>query len=121
MKQLGFRQKSDRLWISEKCPGLKANDHVSLFLWTCYRSSRGQPIAFELCEFHVTLSVAGHNLHFYFHEVHENHWSPGGYTSSAEIRRLDHSPAELIAEADRIAAEFVALLRGHLEPRKREG
>lgn len=65
LKQLGFRRKNDRLWTCENRYGLEAHDHLSMFLWTHYRSRRGEPIAVEICEFHVTLFAAGHNLHFY--------------------------------------------------------
>ncbi len=115
LRRLGFRRKSERYWQGERRFGLGASDHLSIFSWSeqAIPSASG-PGRFlvELAEFHVTLLRGLENLHFYYHERHENEWLPEGHTSRTEIRRLGLDPAALRAEADARAEAFVEALGG---------
>ncbi|MEK6239063.1 MAG: hypothetical protein N2C14_30475, partial [Planctomycetales bacterium] len=121
LRMLGFRRKSDRYWRCDARHGLQGDDHLSLHLWereqvVVGRRRRGA-FRFEMAEFHVTLAVPHHNLHFYFHEVKPNEWEPGGHTSSAEIELTSLNPAALREDADRIADKFIQALGGVRLPR----
>jgi hypothetical protein len=71
----------------------------------------------DVAAFHVTFCLGVDRVHFYFHEVADGVWEPGGHTSAAEIRRYLRDPAELRAVADRVAAEFLSALGMELLPR----
>jgi hypothetical protein len=120
MRRLGFRRKGERFWLCERRFGLGEGDHLSVFSWgeQAIPGAGGGRFLVELTEFHVTLTRGGENLHFYYHEYRENEWLPAGHTSGGEIRRLGLDPAALRAEADAIAAEFVAALGGVYHPRE---
>ena len=123
LRRLGFRRKSERYWQCERRFGLSATDHVSLFSWS-EQVIPGQAGAarflVEMTEFHVTLLRGLENLHFYYHEHHDNEWRPAGHTSRAEIRRLGLDPIVLRAEADSVAEELVRALGGTWRPREGE-
>src|SRR5262249_60227047 len=115
VRALGFRRKAERYWWCRRRFGLQEDEHLSLFSWSEQSipdgSRRAVRFVVELTEFHVTLPFGHDNIHFYYHERLENEWSPGGHTSSAEVRRLGLDPAALRERADAVAAEFVAALR----------
>lgn len=120
LRQLGFRRKNNRYWRCEYGFGLNEGDHLSLFLWTRETHSATSPtrsLAYELTEFHVTFLTDRDHLHFYYHEIQENRWEPGGYTSAIQIQGLGFDPRDLISEADTIAQELVAVLNGTWVPR----
>lgn len=117
LRQLGFRQKNNRYWRCERGFGLSEGDHLSLFLWT--RETYAPTSAFELTEFHVTILTDRDHLHFYYHEIQENHWEPGGHTSAIQIQGLGFDPDELISEADTIAQQLVTVLNGTWIPRNK--
>ena len=110
LQALGFVRKSDRYWRCERRFGLPENAHLSIFSWSeqrTPRNSRRPRYLVEVTEFHVTIVLAGEHLHFYYHELDENVWHPGGYTSGREIRRVGGNKTQLRALADAIAAEVV--------------
>ena len=111
LRELGFRRKNDVYWICERGCGLADGDHLSLFLWT-REAQDSSPSAFELTEFHVTFLIGSQNVHFYYHEIGDNLWEPGGHTSGMELEGLGCDPPGLIAEADEIARLFVKTLDG---------
>lgn len=114
LKQLGFKQKSNRYFQCTKGYGLENNGHISMFLWT--RNGKGKnATCFEVNEFHITLKGGGHNLHFYYHERSENVWQQGGHTSTNEIELLGFCAEALREQADSIAKEFVAKLNGKMD------
>jgi hypothetical protein len=119
LSPLGFRRKGDRYWQCERRLGLSGNDHLSVYSWSEQRLPRGRFLV-ELTEFHVTFYRGGEHLHFYYHELADNHWQPAGYTSHNEIRRLGLEPDVLRGEADAIATVLVQALGGVLLPRHRE-
>jgi hypothetical protein len=117
---LGLRRLSPRYWQCESRYGLHGGAYLSVF---SYAEER-QPTAaaagrerFDICAFHVTFCLGVDRVHFYYHELAEGVWEPGGHTSGAEIRRYRREPAELRALADRVAAEFLAALGMKLMPR----
>lgn len=122
LSALGFRQKSRRYWQCRHRYGLDGDDHISAFLW-CEDKLPGSPrrspiVCYEWCEFHVTLEVAGHNLHFYYHELHDGRWFSAGRTSHQEIERLGACPLELSALADQTAGELVTQWGAEFSPRQ---
>jgi hypothetical protein len=119
LRQLGFRQKNDLYWRCERGFGLVEGDHLSVFLWTeeDHSGRAGAKRAFELTEFHVTFLIERDHVHFYYHEVQDNRWRPGGHTSSIQLRGLGIEPRDLRAEADEVAQELVRRLRGEWTPR----
>lgn len=114
LREMGFRQKNDLYWQCDRGFGLAEGDHLSLFLWTeqAHASPAAPKSAFELTEFHVTFFLERNHVHFYYHEVRDGHWEPGGHTSSLQLRALGYEPGNLLAEADAIAQEFVRTLDG---------
>src|SRR5438874_13480322 len=117
LRQLGFRRRGDGYWQCERRHGLERNDHLSVFSWS-EQTLPGGRFLVELTEFHVTFYRGGEHLHFYYHELLDNHWQPAGHTSVNEIHRLGLDPEELRALADDIAAEVVFALDGVLLARK---
>ncbi len=117
LREMGFRQRSDRYWRCDAGLGLGEGDHVSLYLWTRQPLSPSQTL-YQLTEFHVTFLLERDHAHFYYHEMHDNRWQPGGHTSSLQLRGLGFDPGELIAEADAIAEEFIARFNGQWIPRE---
>jgi hypothetical protein len=113
LRQLGFRRCGDRYWQCQRRHGLDGHDHLSVFSWS-EQALPGGRFLVELTEFHVTFHRSGEHLHFYYHELLENHWQPVGYTSHNEIRRLRLDPSELRRLADAVAGQFVAALGGVL-------
>jgi hypothetical protein len=71
----------------------------------------------DVAAFHVTFCLGVDRVHFYFHEVADGVWEPGGHTSALEIRRYRREPAELRSLADRIAGAFLSSLGMQLLPR----
>jgi hypothetical protein len=119
LRRLGFRRKSERYWQCEHRFGLCVTDHVSVFSWSEQVIGRSAAARFlvELTEFHVTLLRGLENLHFYYHEHHDNEWLPAGHTSCTEIRRLGIDPIVLRTAADAVAEAVVTALGGTYQPR----
>jgi hypothetical protein len=121
LRELGFRRKAARYWLCERGFGLEGDQHMSLFSWAEQTRPGGAPGSrlslVEVSAFHVTFTLQGENIHFYYHEYRENEWQPAGHTSSAEICRLGLEPAEWREMADEIAARFVEALGGVYYPR----
>jgi hypothetical protein len=116
LEPLGFRRKGDRYWQCERRLGLCGNDHVSVYSWSEQRLPGGRFLV-ELTEFHVTFYRGGEHLHFYYHELGDNHWQPAGHTSPNEIARLGLQTGTLRAEADEVAGALAEALGGVLLPR----
>lgn len=116
MKRLGFRRRGERFWLAERRHGLCGHDHLAVFSWG-EQALPGGAFVVELTEFHVTFYRDGEQLHFYYHETHENVWEPGGHTSAGEVARLGMSLPGLRGEADDIAAALVEAMGGELVPR----
>jgi hypothetical protein len=120
LRHLGLRRLSPRYWQCERRYGLPIGAYLSAFAHAMERQtptgSAGRE-RFDICAFHVTFCLGIDRVHFYFHEVTEGVWEPGGHTSSVEIRRYRREPSELRAVADRIAAEFLSVLEQKLLPR----
>jgi hypothetical protein len=114
---LGFRRKADRYWQCERRFGLSGDDHLSVYSWSEQRLPGGRFLV-ELTEFHVTFYRGGEHLHFYYHELLDNHWQPAGHTSHNEVRRLGLELGELRAMADAVALALVEALGGVLLPRE---
>jgi hypothetical protein len=114
LRQLGFRQKNDLYWRCERGFGLSEGDHLSVFLWTQedHQEVAGSKRAFELTEFHVTFLIDRDHIHFYYHEIQDNRWKPGGHTSSIQLKGMGLDPQSLIQEADTVAQELVQMLKG---------
>ena len=121
LRQLGFRQKSDRYWHCAGGYGLDDQSHLSVFLWTCHARLSQQVACFQICEFHVTFERAGHNLHFYYHELRDNEWTAGGHTSTREITTLGLETGILLTAADEIANQFVGAINGILLSNRARG
>jgi hypothetical protein len=123
--RLGFRRRSDRYWRCEGRFSLQPNQHLSVFPWSELSQRRGRnqdgPRLVQLDVFHVTFAIAGEHLHFYYHELAENVWRPGGHTSCNELIRLGLDPEALRRQADAIAAKLVQALGGCWRPRSRDG
>jgi hypothetical protein len=119
MRQLGFRRRGERFWLCERRHGLTAPDHISVFCWS-ERALPAGAFLVEMTEFHVTFYRGGEQLHFYYHEVLDNHWQPGGHTSRGEIQRLGLDTEELRAAADVVAEALAEALGGLLLPRRGE-
>lgn len=117
LTRLGFRRRGDRYWQCERAFGLDGRDHLSVWSWSEQALPSGRFLV-ELTEFHVTFYRGGEHLHFYYHELQDNHWQPAGHTSANEIRRLGLDPVEVRHSADAVAAGLVAALAGVLLPRE---
>src|SRR5262249_30128158 len=117
LRQLGFRRRGDGYWQCERRHCLESNDHLSVFSWS-EQILPGGRFLIELTEFHVTFCRGGEHLHFYYHELLDNHWQPAGYTSHNEVRRLGLDPIELRRQADDVACAFVESLGGVLLDRE---
>jgi hypothetical protein len=121
LRRLGLRRLSPRYWQCERGYGLLPGSYLSAFAHAAERPTSVGPGGDErvdICAFHVTFCLGVDRVHFYFHEVSDGVWEPGGHTSSVEIRRYRREPRELRAIADRIAAEFLSALGIELIPRE---
>jgi hypothetical protein len=121
LHQVGFRCRSEGYWQCEVGHGLPDDCYLSLFVHHSGRARNGRgpgrrPL--EVSAFHVTFLLGVDRIHFYYHEVAENAWEPGGHTSSGEILRHGVEPHALRDEADVIAARLVAALGGAWRPRR---
>jgi hypothetical protein len=120
LRSLGLRRLSARYWQCVRRYGLPAEAYLSIFSHACERQTTpgGNELErIDLCAFHVTFCLGVDRVHFYFHEVADGVWEPGGHTSAVEIRRHLREPAELRTLADRVAAEFLSALGLELLPR----
>jgi hypothetical protein len=120
LHDLGFRRRSESYWRCENRFHLPVNGHLSIFSWgeQSVPGHRGRNrFLVELTEFHVTFLLGFEHVHFYYHEILDNDWEPGGHTSPAEIGRLGYDVIALRDSADEIAAEVIAALRGVLRSR----
>jgi hypothetical protein len=122
LRQLGFRQRSDGYWRCEQRYGLPAEAYLSLFtsgqLDLCPEDMPARRRIVEFSAFHVTIPLGMDRIHFYYHEVSETAWGPGGHTSSVEIARHGADPVQLRHEADRIAGRLVKMLKTSVLPRR---
>lgn len=118
LRELGFRRRSERYWQCENRFGLTCDEHLSIFPWSEQNLPGTSVCLVEVDTFHVTFLIGFDHVHFYYHEVLDNDWSPGGHTSSCEIRRLGENPRDLRRRADEIAAQFVEALGGILYSRR---
>jgi hypothetical protein len=113
LRQLGLRRLSERYWQCERRYSLPHGAYLSVFPHAQERQTtdgtKGRE-RIDMCAFHVTFRLGVDRVHFYFHEVGEGIWEPGGHTSAAEIRRYRREPTELRAVADQIASEFLSAL-----------
>src|SRR5437870_784608 len=91
LRQLGFRRRSDGYWRCERRYGLPAEAYLSLFAGGEHdlfpEDVRARRRIVEVSAFHVTILLGVDRIHFYYHEVSETAWEPGGHTSSVEIAR----------------------------------
>lgn len=113
LRQLGLRRLSPRYWQCERRYGLPADAYLSVFAHAEERQARSRsaaPERFDICAFHVTFCLGVDRVHFYFHEVAEGIWEPGGHTSATEIRRYRREPAQLRAVADQVAEAVLSAL-----------
>ena len=110
LKQMGFRQKSERYFQCARGFGLEQGQHLSLFLWT--RNAKKNATCFAVTEFHVTIQLGGDHLHFYYHELAQNVWRRGGHTSTIEIERLGYCAQTLRSHAEFVANQFIEQLNG---------
>jgi hypothetical protein len=120
LRQLGLRRLSPRYWQCERRYGLPRGAYLSVFSHAGESQTAAGDVQRErldICAFHVTFCLGVDRVHFYFHEVAEGVWEPGGHTSGTEIRRYRREPAELRAIADRVAGEFLSALGMKLTPR----
>jgi hypothetical protein len=120
LRQLGLRRLSARYWQCERRYGLPGDAYLSVFSHARERHVTAGAVEHErvdLCAFHVTFCLGVDRVPFYFHEIAEGVWEPGGHTSATEIRRYLREPTELRAVADRVAFEFVSALGMRLLPR----
>jgi hypothetical protein len=118
--QLGWRRLSEGYWRCERRYGLPEGAYFSVFSHAEEKRGTGGAALRErldIAAFHVTFRLGVDRIHFYFHEVAEGVWEPGGHTSSVEIRRYSREPAELRAVADCAASEFLSALGIQLLPR----
>jgi hypothetical protein len=113
LRQLGLRRLSTRYWQCERRYGLPEGAYLSVFPHAGERQTTAGTATrerFDICAFHVTFCLGVDRVHFYFHEVAEGVWERGGHTSAAEIRRYRREPAELLAAAEGVAAEFLSVV-----------
>ena len=122
LHQRGLRRLSASYWQCERRYGLPDGAYLSLFVQVGEKQRTAGVVGRErldVAAFHVTFCLGVDRVHFYFHEVAEGVWEPGGHTSALEIRRYRREPAELRAVADRVAGEFLSALGMQLLPRDR--
>jgi len=71
-----FAAGGERFWLCERRHGLLGHDHVSLFSWS-EQALPGGAFLVELTEFsRPPFYRGGEHLHFYYHEMLDNHWQP---------------------------------------------
>jgi hypothetical protein len=118
LHSLGFRRLGEFYWQCEVGYSLGADSYLSLFAHTLdgrpRRRARSVRQWLEVAAFHVTFCLGVDRVHFYYHEVGDGIWEPGGHTSSGEIRRHGVEPGPLRHSADATASEFLAVLNGRL-------
>lgn len=107
LRHHGLRRRSEGYWQADRRYGLPADAYLSVFAHAHERPPAGGERV-DVCAFHVTFYLAPDRVHFYYHEVADGVWEPGGHTSAAEIRRYRVEPAALREMADRVAAAFLA-------------
>jgi hypothetical protein len=120
LRQRGLRCLSASYWQCERRYGLPSEAYLSVFAHAGEKQHRGGTAGRErldVAAFHVTFCLGVDRVHFYFHEVADGMWEPGGHTSTLEIRRYRREPAELRSLADRIAGAFLSSLGMQLLPR----
>jgi len=117
LQLLGFRRKGERYWLCTRRWGLTPPDHLSIYSWSELTSRAGLDLL-ELTEFHVTFVVGFDHLHFYYHELGEGAWQPGGHTARAHLKRLGCDARQLRDRADMIAEQFIAALGCSYRPRR---
>ncbi len=113
LRQLGLRRLSARYWQCERRHGLPDGAYLSVFSHAQERQAARGAVGREradVCAFHVTFCLGVDRVHFYYHELAEGVWEPGGHTSATEIRRYRRDPAESRATADQVASEFLSAL-----------
>jgi hypothetical protein len=121
LHRVGFRRRSERYWQCEGRFGLPEHAYISIFLNTKHdalrRGRRADRGLVEVSAFHVTFRLEVDRVHFYYHELTEQTWEPGGHTAWVEIERHGVEPEELRQQADAIASAVVRALRGAFLPR----
>jgi hypothetical protein len=123
LNQLGLRRLSASYWQCERRYSLPDGAYLSVFSHAGekqHTTGAAGRERLDVAAFHVTFCLGMDRVHFYFHEVAEGVWEPGGHTSALEIRRYRREPAELRAVADRVAGEFLSALGMQLLLRNRD-
>lgn len=114
LHRLGFRERSADYWQCERRFGLPENAYLSVWIHAREREHHLGRELLDVSAFHVTFQLDVDRVHFYFHEVGDHVWEPGGHTSSTEIRRHGVEPSLLRDLADDCAALLVAQWGGEL-------
>ena len=117
LKNIGFRQFSRWYWQCDTRFGLPADAHLSIFVGCEPRCGHEVIRMVEVSAFHVTFRVGTDHLHFYYHELDEMTWEPGGHTTAGEIARYGIEAHHLRNQADEIAAQVLAALNRRFLPR----
>ena len=121
LQSLGFRRLGEFYWQCENGYGLEASAYLSLFAHTLAgrprRRVRSVQQWLEVAAFHVTFCRHVERLHFYYHELADGIWDPGGHTTAGEIRRHGIEPGPLRQSADRSATALLTALNAVLRPR----
>jgi hypothetical protein len=122
LQSLGFRRLGEFYWQCESGYRLGAASYLSLFAHTLAgrprRRARSVQQWLEVAAFHVTFPCAVDRVHFYYHELAEGIWEPGGHTTPGELHRLGVDPGSLRHSADTSAADLLAALNARLLPRE---
>jgi hypothetical protein len=122
LQAIGFRPRAGRYWQCEGRYGLPPHGYLSLFISGKHTDAgRSRPPAgqrVELSTFHVTFQLDVDRIHFYYHEMGEGVWEPGGHTSWLEIERHRFQPRQLRRQTDQIAGSLITALGGVLAPRE---
>jgi hypothetical protein len=116
LHRIGFRRRSSCYWQCERRYELPASNYLSIFVDSSEIDPAGRE-RIDFASFHVTFRLGADRVHFYYHEVGDNVWEPGGHTSSHELRLHDVNPAAHRELADQIANRLVAAMGGEFVPR----